>query len=972
MEKSIMKKSIRRLAITAAVCAVLAALLIVGDVLCAVHSPVISSTLSPDKVNVTTSEEELEETLAAGDELVRRMGEEGTVLLKNSNGALPLDASEDKIVPVNLFIGDFYYTSDGSSGQATINEKKLLTLPAALEACHFKVNEISTKNKDADDWNDSDPDVEKALGFSDTAIAVISRVTGENNGASELTSKDGDGRMPIQLTTDEEQMLRYLGGAFDKTIVLINAGNTMELGFAEDAGIDALLYVSWPGQSGTAGVAKILAGETSPSGRLADTFVYDITKDPTWANNIKSGSQITYQENIYIGYRWYETADEEGYFDGESNSYGKGYDAVVQYPFGYGMSYTTFSRTLGNAKWTVDDVEYDAPDKAAFTDSKTTITIPVTVTNTGDVPGKEVVQLYVTPPYTKGGIEKAHVTLAAFGKTDVLYPADFVVPDDGDEEDYPKSQTLELTFDLYDIASYDCYDDNGNGTVGYELDPGEYTFSLKTDAHADAYASLTWTIPNQGTDENPLGYAYRFDVDTNSYVTNRFTGDYSLYAPVDGSTGGDPIKYMTRENFVSSFPTTRAANRSGSAVNQNAHYNGYDEDPDLVAPQIGVDRGEDNLYLYTLENGGAASLTDLEREGAKIVPNEDLIMTLGADYDDPLWDTLLEQVEMDEIRYVIESAGMGTKAMESIGKPEFFDKDGPAGFNNSVIGGVDERWTGFACENLIAMSWNTELAYEFGAALGDEGQKTGVDGNYGACVNLHRSSVNTRNFEAFSEDPLISGKLAARIITGATTRGLYVYLKHLVLSEPGQNPVGLNTWLTEQTLREIYLKPFEIAVKEGEANALMSAFNNVGGVPANAHYTLLTDVLRGEWKFRGSVITDYGMGYAPTFIRSGGDLKLNPSNGNANLSADNKADVYCGVRAIKNMLYTYCNTYYRAQTFDPTRVVELAEVEPSFKWWVLVVVAINVIVVGLAAWQLTVSIRAAIKEKKAASKSVES
>lgn len=947
------RSTLIRLIITAVLGGLIIIGLIVGNVMCARFSGEISMFLTPDKVHVTENIEELEKALAEGDELVQKMGAEGTTLLKNQNDTLPLGASADSKVKVNLFMGNFYYTSSGSSGQATITADKLVTFDKALIDCGFEINRVNINGKSASDFVSSNSEMQKAEGYSDVAIAVIARVTGENSGADELTGKTND-RMPIQISKTEEAMLNYLGDNYEKVIVLINSGNTMELGFAEDEGIDALLYVSWPGQSGTRGIARILAGSVNPSGKLVDTFVYDITKDPTWANNIKSGNQITYTENIYMGYRWYETADAEGYFDSVSNSYGTGYDGVVQFPFGYGLSYTTFDWELESTKWIVDGVSTDVAEGAEFKNSKTTMEFNVKVTNTGDTAGKDTVQIYVTPPYTRGGIEKAHATLAAFAKTDTLYPADFEVPEGEDAKDYPNSQTLTLSFDLYDVASYDCYDANNNGIYGYELDPGDYVFKLMDNVHTPdptiADYDITWKVPNMGTVSEPFGYAYRFDPDTKGYVTNRFTGETAVYEPVDGSTGGTPVNYMTRENFTASFPTSRTPNRSGAPVDESGYYNGYDNDPDL--PMLPLDQ-DNGLYLYTLEDGSKATLNDLNRSGNKIVPNEELIMQLGADYDDELWDKVLAQLTLDEIDTCPASGGFGTIAIESVGKPKFVDKDGPAGFHD-LFGNSSELWTGYACENLIAMTWSTEIAYEFGAAFGTEGQLTGVDGNYGVCVNLHRTSVNTRNFEAFSEDPLISGKMAARIIVGATTRGMYVYLKHFALSEPGQNPNNLNTWLTEQTLREVYLKPFEIAVKEGEANAVMSAFNRVGGVNANENYALLTTVLRNEWKFRGSVVTDYGMGNPKTFIRSGGDIKLQPSPGagyKSGLSASNKADVYCGVQAVKNVLYTHCNTYYRAQTFNPERVVTVTEIEKAFRWWIPALVGLNVVLVGLVVWQ---------------------
>lgn len=938
--------------ITVSLSLIFAAAIIVGDVMCTVWSAQLTDFLAPDTViNNSTMTEETEKALAAGDELVQRMGEESTVLMKN-NGVLPLGATATNKVNVNLFMDNFYMGSSGSSGAIVLNDDKKVDLPAALERENFRVNRCALNSV-----NDSGK-MDAAKQHSDVAIIVIARVTQENAGANELTDEN-NGKMPVQISNGEIATIDYAKANFDKVIVLINSGNTMELGELQDEGVDAVLDVSWPGQSGALGVARILAGTVNPSGKLVDTFAYDVKKSPVWANKIKSGGQITYAENIYIGYRWYETADVEGYFDSVSNSYGTGYNGEVQFPFGHGLSYTTFGRKLESVKWITADGTTEPAEGATFTTPYTTVEISVTVTNTGDVAGKDIVQLYYTPPYKRGGIEKSAINLLAFQKTDLLYPESEA------DETHPNSQTVKLKFKIYDMASYDCYDKNNNGIRGYELEPGKYELKIMENAHTPDSTIDKNKIEFNVANIDGVGFAYRFDPDTKRYVTNRFTGDSSLYAPIDGSTGGDAITYLSRNNFTATFPTTRTPNRTGSAVSANGRYSGYDDDTSLEMPVYG--QGDKGLYLWTLEDGTKATQADLEKTtGKKLKANEELLMKLGADYNAPEWKELLSQLTFNDLNELPACGGFGTIALDTVGKPFMNDRDGPAGFNLSANGGGFDKtkWTGFACENLIAMSWDPELCYAQGAAMAIEGRASGVDGNYGVCVNLHRNTVNTRNFEGFSEDPLISGKFAARMLNGAATRGLYVYLKHLALSEPGQNPNNLNTWLTEQTLREVYLKAFEIAVKEGEANAVMSAFNRVGGVNSCENYTLLTTVLRGEWKFRGSVVTDYGMGSPISLIRSGGDIRLDPTKGRGKtvgLNRDNIADMHCAYVAVKNVLWTNARTYYRMMKFDPTTVTITADITyiHNFQWWILAVVLLNVVVFGLIAWQavmLTLSI----------------
>ena len=451
---------------------------------------------------------------------------------------------------------------------------------------------------------------------------------------------------------------------------------------------------------------------------------------------------------------------------------------------------------------------------------------------------------------------------------------------------------------------------------------------------------ITFNVENN----NGRGYIYRFDDEGKGYVTNRFTGDSAEAGiPIDGSkSGGEEIKYLTRADFKNTFPSTRTPNRK--KVDGSYYGDFYDNNKNLVAPTL--NNKESNLKLFTLENGDAPTKDNLKNRSG-IVPNEKLIMELGKDYNNPNWEKLLSQLSLTEISYIISSAGFGTKEIESIGKPVFLDYDGPTGFNYNVTGLADSRmFTGYPAGTLVAMTWNKDIAYEQGANLGKEAQSVGISGIYGPTVNLHRSPYYTRNFEAYSEDPIISGYIAANYIKGAKEHGLTTYLKHLVYSDPGMNPYGLNTWTTEQNLRENALKAFEIAVKDGKANAIMSAFNRIGSINCYYSYSLLTRILRQEWGFKGVVITDYGCGNPTSLIRSGNDIKLFPNDSYADLKENNAVDVYCGVQAIKNSLYAYCSTYYTAKTYDPTVTITVTQRIQPFRWWIPTVVGLNVLVLG--------------------------
>ena len=906
-----MSKKVGRRIIPSVIAVVLIAALIAGNILISRFSYVINQALAGDTTDYGSASAELQE----GDEIVQALGEESMVLLKNEDGFLPLDKTEK----VNLFgwaaTDQGFLLVGGGSGGTVIAAENRVTLTAALDREGLEYNKelldaysaISSADADA---NSNSPDSMAALAnpdasfytadrmaqakeYSDTAIVVLSRFSGENASQTELIDigSYSNGTF-LELTANEKAMLDALEENQFNVIVLFNTTNNMEMGFLEEYDcIKAALYVGLPGQSGALAIPRILCGDVNPSGRTADTLAYDYqTNNPTYINGRYVDNSMVYQEGIYVGYKWYETADEVGFFDSVSNGYGTGYDAVVQYPFGYGLSYTNFEWEA-KASWSASE------DMSATGE----YTVEVTVYNKGDVAGKDVVELYYTPPYTEGGIEMASVNLLAFAKTDLIQPGE--------------SQTVTLTFDAYDLASYDYNDANGNQFFGYEVVPGDYEIRLMRNSHVDGVmaenSESTFPI-------HSAGITFAQDPDTNADVGNLFTGE-TAYAntPIDGSTmiqGG--VDYLSRANGFANYPTTTAGAPS-SEVDQIGvyEYDGYDN-ADVSDIQYGVDSG---MYLVVVENEDGsrecATLAQLEgtdKSGANLVINEELMETLS-DYDAPEWDAFLDQLSEQEVMDLIGKGGFKNVAVYSVGKPLCTDRDGPAGFNMGVTNpNTETMWTGFPTESLIGCCWNPSLTYSMGVAQGKVASATGLQGWYAPGVNLHRSVYNTRNYEYFSEDAVLTGRLAAAIVQGAKENNLYCYVKHFAVSEAGANPNDKNTWLTEQALRETYLKPFEMCVKDGGANGIMSAFNRVGAVWAGANHALITDLLRGEWGFRGTVITDWYQPYYMDYTRglkAGNNLWLDGTfDRAAEIDLSDAGTAYSARQAVKNILYTYVVT----------------------------------------------------------------
>lgn len=840
----------------------------------------------------------------AAQEVVAEVEGEGAVLLKNDNDALPLDTSKT-VSLLGRYAADPVY---GGAGSGTVDPNDCVTLYQGLQNAGFTINDtaydwISDNHANyakADitmdspstasyyigevPWSDYSTDAQDSIAGT-TGIVVIGRGGGEggdlstdllgdlNSGtsknftANDETANYEDGQHELELTTEEKGLIKAAKERCDKVVVLLNCSTTMEVGplMSGEYSVDAILNIGSLGASGANGVGSILSGAVNPSGKTCDLWAADFTKDPTFANF--GGKRYTdvagyyatnfnstpaegtayfteYKEGIYVGYRYYETADAEA---AAGNYPGFDYDSAVVYPFGFGLSYTTFSETF-------DSVENDGA----------TVTARVTVTNAGSVAGKQVAEIYYSAPYTAGGVEKSAVVLGAFEKTKLLEPGE--------------SQTLELTYDTDDMASWDP---NANGGKGaYVLDAGDYVVSLRTDSHT-VVDSRTLTLDAKTITK---------DSATGNDVQNQFS-DTTEYMERNGGV-------MSRTDFAGTFPARAEDKTTADAGISVAEYQAQ-EDPRAQMPTTGASNG--------------VSLIDLR----------------GKDYDDPLWDTLLDQLTVDEMTSVINDGAYNTAEVPSISKPVTSDPDGPAGFT-SLTGSTGN--CSYCSEYVMAQTWNKELIYAVGQAIGQEALSSGYSGWYAPAANTHRSPFGGRNFEYFSEDPVLAGDICVAEVSGAASNGVYAYVKHFALNDQESYRVQhLMTWADEQTIREVYLRPFEIAVKDatyeerfldGEGTTqtkaakactgIMSSFNYIGTEWAGGRRSLLTNVLRGEWGFRGMVVTDFNLyGYMDksAALAAGNDLQLTYSAMSGAIPDTGSATTVSQMRlAMHNILYTVVNS----------------------------------------------------------------
>ena len=835
-----------RKAAMAVMCVVLALLLAVNAAAAVLIPPNV--TMINNFFNKGPSEAETSEAGEASAAMTEEVASEGIILLDNKNGALPL-AQGSK---VNLFGYGSRDTVYGGSGSGSGDESNNVTMAQGLTNAGFEVNQELVDFYDdhfvertgvgytGNNFDINEPPVSEysdqllanAKAFSDVALVVISRLGGEgadlpldmtpsesevgsSGAATSVGVKGGDaGKHYLELQQVEIDMLNMVKENFGTVVVLVNSANAMELGFLEEDDVDAALWLGCLGSTGCNALGQILSGEVNPSGRTTSTFAYAVESAPsyysfgdydysnvTYTNTspISANTEpdayhyVDYVEGIYVGYRYYETAAADGFID---------YDETVQYPFGYGLSYTTFTQEI-----------------ADFRDDGTTVAMDVTVTNTGDAAGKDVVQVYYTAPYTPGGIEKSHVVLSGFGKTGILQPGE--------------SETVTISFTYEDMASYDYTGVKAQGGA-YVLEQGEYEIKLMNNSH-DVIDSRTVTVAQ--------------DVIYNDANDGpRSTDAVAAVNLFDDVTWGEDVTYVSRADWAGTMPTQRAPqSREASAEIVSA------------LTDTSVPSDPEAADITFADNG--LTLADMK----------------GLDYDDPQWDKLLEQISVEEMTNLIANGGWCTQAVPSVGKAYYTETDGPNGINNIMAGVTGTQYTG---QSVLGCTWNQELAGRMGTTFAQEAIAYNISGLYAPGLNIFRSPFSGRNYEYFSEDGLHTGKMAAAEIQGIQSQGVYCYSKHFAVNdqETNRDQGGLCTWLNEQAMREVYLKGFELAVKEGHSQGMMAAFNRLGTTNCAESPELLTQVLRNEWGFRGTVITDCIMQLsyvdADRCVRAGCDLQL--------------------------------------------------------------------------------------------------
>lgn len=846
------------------------------------------------------------EAFANAQEVNLKLAEEGFVLLKNENAALPMN----KGARISVFSKNSVNLSYGGSGSGGFDTSNNKNLYESLNDAGFVTNPtlknfyessqsgpVRTANSSDLDNGDNqkiataetpqnkytDAVRNSYADYSDAALVVITRIGGEG---FDLPRYQGDSEGAVspdshylELDQNEIDLLTAVtDGTFKRVVVVFNTPSSFEATFLKDSAyaafadkIDAAVWIGFTGSNGITALGEILNGDVNPSGRLVDTWAADFTKNPSFVNfgtgclpdttdKYDGGMyySVDYEEGIYVGYRYYETRGET---DGED-----WYNANVVYPFGYGLSYTTFDWTVGDAS-------------ASEIELGTTITVPVTVKNTGSVAGKEVVQLYASAPYTLGGIEKAHKVLVGFAKTKLLQPGE--------------SETVTVSFDPYSAASYDYRDANSNGFSGYELEAGEYTLYVSRNAHESEKAiALNLAADVQiGTDPT-----------TDSEVVNRYTDSENF---LDSDWQLDTM--LSRADWEGTWPTPQTAQQHAGTdrlyeeIRSEEHNNPTDFDSEEY-PWFGE---EPTLTLRDL-------LPSAEAEGYEPVVS----------YDDERWEELMMGCDEEEMIALINNGAYHTLAMESVGLPATIHGDGPSGFTCFMSKEQVNGTCQYVSEPVMASTWNINLMNELGEAIGEEGtigdKATGqpYSSIYAPGVNIHRSPFGGRCSEYFSEDPFISGMMGAAEVQGIQSRGVLPTVKHFVANEQETHRSigGDLSWLSEQALREIYLKPFEYTVKLGETRGIMTSFNRIGTRWTGGDYRLLTEILRNEWGFNGLVICDFNT--IPQYMipcmmfYAGGSLDLATQQSAMWTDCDTSdaGDAIVLMRAVKDVMYALVNS----------------------------------------------------------------
>ncbi len=801
----------------------------------------------PNAVYFESDFETEEERNAVGYELVKQVEAEGAALLTNENKALPL-AEGSK---VSLFSTSTVNLVYGGTGSANVDASKALDLKTACEMSGLQVNETlwdfyktgdgaqyvrnnggfsggETVNEAP--WSAYTEDVLTSVEeYNDAAIVVLSRVGGEGADSEYQTANY------LALSDTEKEMLAELKnlkdeGKMGKIIVLLNTSNALQLDFLQnnEYGVDATLWIGGVGIAGTDAVADILAGKVNPSGSLVDTYCYDNYSSLAMKNFTpityagyeegvipeNASTYMIYQEGIYVGYKYYETRYED-YVMGTGNAGDYAYSNDVAFPFGHGLSYTDF-------EYSDVSVSYDA--------ATATYTMKVTVTNTGDMAGKEAVQVYVSSPYTQydieNKVEKASVSLVGFDKTELIEPGE--------------SETLSIEIDGDYVASYDAY-----GAKTYIMDAGDYLFTVATDAH-DAVNNV---LAAKGyTPETTDG---RMDIEGNAELVSVWNNpelDTTTYAVSDNGTeitnqlsNADPnlnegveeeVVFTSRNDWMGTMPSDEAlvltlTDALKDAL-QDVQYDPADYET-VEMPTLGADNG---LTLYDM---------------------------IGLDYDDPQWEKLLDQMTFKEMVSLIGDSFHWTMPVKSIEAPGTRDENGPQGLTVTLFGaGLNVQTTALTSEDVLAATFNKELVYQMGNMVGNDCLAANVPVLYGPGANTHRSPYGGRNFEYYSEDGVLASEIGAAEVRGIEEKGVHVVIKHFALNDCEQDRIGLGVWLTEQAAREVYLRAFQGALESSQAggNGVMMAYTRWGTQWSGANAGLIKGILNGEWGCHGKQITD--------------------------------------------------------------------------------------------------------------------
>lgn len=956
----VVKKGVRHIINSNVLFAWILLVVVIINVIC--YGPMyanVSGVLNASRAEIS------EDVTGNSQQVIKEIGEEGMVLVKNED-LLPLSSDTTNINVFGWASTNPIYSGTGSSSSGSDKDAAIDILTSLRNSGYVINEELSnmyvnycserpTISMSAQDWTLPEPTAEyytdeimkNATDFSDTALIVIGRSGGENadlptdmnavihgdwniSETDEILADSADnynyfngiyknngnyddfdtGEHYLELSNTEEDMIEIVCSSFQNVIVVINANNAMELDWVDKYdSIGAVILVPGTGATGMEALGEIISGSVNPSGKTVDTYVKDLTKTPTWNNfgnysytNVDDLKQelaqldgsfqgaisfVNYVEGIYVGYKFYETAAEEGLIS---------YEDHVQYPFGYGLSYTTFTQQI-----------------TGFKENRKSLNVEVTVTNTGSVVGKDVVQLYYTPPYTNGGIEKASVNLVDFEKTKELQPGE--------------SEKVTFEINLEDMASYDSEaikTDNG----GYVLEEGEYILSVRADSH---------TI-----------------LDSVSFVQ---------HSDIDYSKTGRSADELTATNrFLDAEGSVSYLSRADGFANYAEVLDVPDEETYLMDQDTKEKVINNTILGYNPKDYDREEDVMPETKAKKEITLADVA---GKDYEDADWDRLLNQMSIDDMVTLINTGGWQTAAIASVGKVATSDCDGPAGLNNYVTGAAG---TTFPTEVLMAQTWSKELADKIGDAMGQEFANAENFGWYGPGMNIHRSAFAGRNFEYYSEDGIFSGKFASNQVNGAAKYGVYAYIKHFAANDQETNRCAfLMTYSNEQCLREIVLKPFEIVVKnfdyENGALAVMSAYNWLGTKPCCSNYELLTTVLRDEWGFKGMVITDYNGSYgfqmSEACVRAGNDLMLGYGVAESNEFHDTKAatSVLAMRQACKNILYSVGRSGY----YEDAAATNTATMDNMTKTFITIDATVVVIILVLEALLLFLRFR---KKKK--------